>query len=501
MANQRVPATPLLASPARDDIAYNIDVSDTTDHASGTSTHTTWGGVVGVFNVLHYGATGDGSTNDSAAITLALAAITANSGGTLYFPAGTYRTDKAILGVSDCVIHGDGVSSVIKPLSTWAPAQHPDGAIGANNAVIGLFAGGSLGTYTNCTIRDLWIDGQDYVSATPQNGVMFSYAQGCHVERVKVSGIDNYGIWVRHGSDYTVRDCHVHGGTECIEASQTVDDVKILGNYVSGIDQETGVMILIYGDATNVIISDNTGNGYGTGIGITASSGGCRWVTLSNNNMNVKDWTTGAVKYGIDMDDNDFATSANITVLGGRYESEQSSIIVRNTNASMRDISIVGCTLIATADTTNGYAILFSSGTYGRVTVSGTVSESQLGMDFEALDDGSLTGNAVGTILVNGRFGSNIMTNVSMTGNTVAAGRIEIGSNCVASGNLFLAETASDFVVTGTNNLISSNRIKGGQNIDVNGNDNYIHGNMFDTGGAVSTAGTTGNVTTANETI
>jgi len=42
------------------------------------------------FNVQDYGAVGDGTTNDTAAIQAAAAAIQAAGGGTLYFPAGTY---------------------------------------------------------------------------------------------------------------------------------------------------------------------------------------------------------------------------------------------------------------------------------------------------------------------------------------------------------------------------------------------------------------------------
>lgn len=48
-----------------------------------------------VFNVKFYGAVGDGSTDDGAAITDACDALIANGSGTLYFPPGTYMVFKA----------------------------------------------------------------------------------------------------------------------------------------------------------------------------------------------------------------------------------------------------------------------------------------------------------------------------------------------------------------------------------------------------------------------
>src|SRR3989344_4600844 len=42
------------------------------------------------FNVKAYGATGDGATNDTAAIQAAIDAASAAPGGVVYFPAGTY---------------------------------------------------------------------------------------------------------------------------------------------------------------------------------------------------------------------------------------------------------------------------------------------------------------------------------------------------------------------------------------------------------------------------
>jgi hypothetical protein len=58
-----------------------------------------------VFNVKAYGAVGDGTTDDTAAIQ---AAITAMSGGTLFFPAGTYKTTTPLNLKSNTLMKGVG---------------------------------------------------------------------------------------------------------------------------------------------------------------------------------------------------------------------------------------------------------------------------------------------------------------------------------------------------------------------------------------------------------
>jgi len=63
----------------------------TVTQPSGTSLiANSFGGAI--FNVKGYGATGNGSTDDTASITAAISALTTNGGGTLYFPKGTYLT-------------------------------------------------------------------------------------------------------------------------------------------------------------------------------------------------------------------------------------------------------------------------------------------------------------------------------------------------------------------------------------------------------------------------
>lgn len=54
-----------------------------------------------VYNVRAYGATGDGTTDDSAAVLAAITAANGASGGIIYFPAGTYRINSQIVFPND----------------------------------------------------------------------------------------------------------------------------------------------------------------------------------------------------------------------------------------------------------------------------------------------------------------------------------------------------------------------------------------------------------------
>lgn len=54
-------------------------------------------GTAPFLKVTDYGATGDGSTDDSTAVLDTITAVTAAGGGTVFFPAGTYRIDSQIV--------------------------------------------------------------------------------------------------------------------------------------------------------------------------------------------------------------------------------------------------------------------------------------------------------------------------------------------------------------------------------------------------------------------
>lgn len=86
-----------------------------------------------VLNVLDYGATGDGSTDDRAAIQEALNDAFDAGGGIVYLPAGHYITSKTLIIGENCFLIGSGASTIVDIIDTapwWGVAV---GVVGSNS--------------------------------------------------------------------------------------------------------------------------------------------------------------------------------------------------------------------------------------------------------------------------------------------------------------------------------------------------------------------------------
>ena len=66
-----------------------------------------------VFNVKNYGATGNGSTNDSPAVNKAVTAANAAGGGIVEFPSGTYKSANTVHLKSNVTIQLDAGAKVL----------------------------------------------------------------------------------------------------------------------------------------------------------------------------------------------------------------------------------------------------------------------------------------------------------------------------------------------------------------------------------------------------
>jgi hypothetical protein len=102
--------------------SYQVAASDATDHhlstAGGVKLYVLPSGEG--YNVKAFGATGDGVTNDAAAVQAAIDAATPTSGATpetgrvVYFPTGVYVINSTVETYSGVILEGNGIASVLK---------------------------------------------------------------------------------------------------------------------------------------------------------------------------------------------------------------------------------------------------------------------------------------------------------------------------------------------------------------------------------------------------
>jgi hypothetical protein len=146
-----------------------------------------------VVNVQDYGATGNGSTDDAAAIQAAITAVT-GTGGTVFFPPGNYKVGTAIVPADNVALIGSGVGSAI-----IAPA-------GSVSAVQG--SGTKANPLTRFTMAHLSIDG---ANQGPQfgvgiKGVFCQYLAQCQFEDLIIQNCVATGL----GIDFLTQGTVIH---------------------------------------------------------------------------------------------------------------------------------------------------------------------------------------------------------------------------------------------------------------------------------------------------
>lgn len=286
-----------------------------------------------VVNVLDYGAVGDGTTDDTAAITAALA-----TGASVYFPQGTYKTDTQTLSTAGQTLFGDGEKSVILAKTAGnnlfvaeadyitirdlrmngveiaagnssfavftdaaAPAQFlsvlnvlfsgASAATGFNNAVK-FDTGCDYGSVVGCNIDRLWgnVSGSGYGVLNAANNV--SIADNV---MIAASGRGRHGVYISSGaSDNVIKnnfliDFDLEGVTQNSQGAQApCARNKYLGNSFlncAASNNPTSGSIGIYGHSNGAIISNNTVSGSGQ-LGIAVDGTGvtdCANTLISNN--------------------------------------------------------------------------------------------------------------------------------------------------------------------------------------------------------------------------
>ena len=173
------------------------------------------------FNVMHYGAVGDGITDDRNAIQELINNVPENS--VIYFPAGTYLVDFVIFVKKNIVIKGDGrLFTKIKLQDNSKLFHNPNRDNTDRNKQTGenLFRDfHSIFFFADCdvNIHDLEIDGNPSGQHDIVNGVTWNYVgpsigdksrdyyKYYHLVQIQYNKNNKYKI--------DIQNCYFHGGT------------------------------------------------------------------------------------------------------------------------------------------------------------------------------------------------------------------------------------------------------------------------------------------------
>jgi hypothetical protein len=254
-------------------------------------------------SVKTYGATGDGSTDDTAAINAAIAAIP-SSGAMLYFPCGTYLVLGQIsaISTSNTTVTGDGTCSIIKPTGS--------------STITGLrVAGSGLGPSSNLAADTTTNTFTTAIGALASAGI----TAGSYVLVSTVPTATNGPNSPLIGDQQTVKVISVAGDTATIDNQFSLQFTVAAGSFVQRI-----INPVVNDVISNLVIdgSSNTGSGsMGLALSYAANS--------AILNMTVRNFlgTGGSGGYIIDTGYNNSLTSSSCLYCGNGGSNGRPSMI------------------------------------------------------------------------------------------------------------------------------------------------------------------------------
>lgn len=375
-----------------------------------------------VFDVSHYGATGDGTTDDTAAVQAAIDAAEVD-GGTVLFPQGTYLMSEVLVG-GDSVTLAGAAGATLKAVANQASAKSiirieanhvrvtglsfdGNGSNQVNNAPFGVY----VRPRNAASVADISVDHCSF-TATKRQAIGIQTDLGYAVDDVLVSDnvIDTTlggGIYgYAGGSGWRISDNLIRDtggiGIQIYGVNETVGDVSnvaIVGNVLVTPGQIPVELQFV----SEFAVTGNTLNGGNRGFSLGAPLNG----TIAGNVA--VDQTT----YFCEMNG-----GTNVSIVGNTAQDCKTFITTTNdpaTRANPENITVTGNTCVGSGLTT---------------TSSNTWFINAHGKDW----------NISGNIFRGGEY---------IGGIRLGSAADKVADRCIVQGNSFVVDTAnakSDFV-------------------------------------------------------
>lgn len=411
-------------------------------------------------NVKNYGAMGNGTTDDTEAIAKAVENVP--TGGTLYFPTGTYRVDKIDI-KSDMTVRGDGWSSVIK-LNDNALSDH-------NNCL--NIRGTSGERIRNVTVCNIKLDGNRVNNASTGasadsrlDGTLIQYADNITFDNVWMYNNGYHGAILTNSSNVSFTNCKSsENGFRPIHGHTGLSNIRIINCYCDnnglGLDGGSGHLydaIYVFG-VHGCVIEGNTIKGNRTGCIAVSSEN-----TENNDTFGISIVGNACSCY---LDENgDYIPST-----GDQYGTIGITVSLDNTH----NVTVTGNTVL------NAYeGIYLRAGSKGAVVSSNSIERCYYGIEVSESSDSLITGNIIRNMGAQA-IRMNKCSNISVNGNKIledsdnpvealqtTAMHIYATSDCFVSDNYISAnnhykygfriyESAS---ISSAHNVIANNRVE-----------------------------------------
>ena len=409
-----------------------------------------------IYNVKDYGAVGDGTTDDTAAIQAATAAANL-TGGIIYFPQGNYYMTQPI------VINHHG--TCVKGASPQSTYIHTD-----DESCI-LIDGTEDHKLSACSVKDISMYRLQNTAATGKFGIRNNYNTNGTINNVIIEGF-NFGVYNNHSGNtmiYTVGVVQrAYGATGFTFTNGSVSDMLMncyvanAGSNGGAVDNGTGVFCGGEHIGDLAIYYLDVGNGgHGIWVDGTEMLSGYGGADFRFHNIVVDGNRTAAIYL------NNIGGRGNVVIDGGWINP---SIRAGSGGIEMHTVNNVAITnmiiqQLSDAAPSNLYGIWGGNATY--LSISNVIIKNIFGpISLASIDRVTIADNQISVYDLSeaiNTYGINLTTatNVIIEGNSVNGSYIRgisaDGDSIICSGNVVKRATTPISITASSTKVISDN--------------------------------------------